>query len=110
MIIVAEELVKASVIRSDPNRTIIPGLKVDAVVIEPFAAHPSYAQGYYDRDNQFYVDCYNISKDCTSMVKIRENLSWHVKVSDSIKTTDSPIPGELRFIIEDLDSDKIYLN
>jgi glutaconate CoA-transferase subunit A len=73
VIIVAEELVDTSVIRSDPNRTIIPGMKVDAIVIEPFAAHPSYAQGFYDRDNQFYVDWYNISKDRASMERyIRE--------------------------------------
>jgi glutaconate CoA-transferase subunit A len=28
---------------------------VSAVVAEPWGAHPSYAQGYYDRDNDFYV-------------------------------------------------------
>ncbi|MFC2169009.1 CoA transferase subunit A [Acidobacteriota bacterium] len=67
VIIVAEELVSNSVIRSDPNRTLIPGMKVDAVVIEPFSAHPSYAQGYYDRDNQFYVDWAGISKQKPSM-------------------------------------------
>ena len=37
-------------------RYIIPGLLVEAVVHEPFGAHPSYAQGYYDRDNQFYLE------------------------------------------------------
>ena len=67
VIIVAEELVDSKVIRSDPNRTLIPGMIVDAVVIEPFAAHPSYAQGYHDRENQFYVDWYKISKDQASM-------------------------------------------
>ena len=55
VIVVVEELVDESVIRADPNRTIIPGLAVDAVVVEPWGAHPSYAQGYYDRDNDFYV-------------------------------------------------------
>jgi glutaconate CoA-transferase, subunit A len=55
VIVVVEELVDESVIRSDPNRTIIPGMIVDAVVVEPWGAHPSYAQGYYDRDNDFYV-------------------------------------------------------
>ena len=55
MIVVVEELVDESVIRADPNRTLIPGLVVDAVVVEPWGAHPSYAQGYYDRDNEFYV-------------------------------------------------------
>jgi glutaconate CoA-transferase subunit A len=55
VIVVVEELVSEDVIRSDPNRTVIPGLIVDAVVVEPFGAHPSYAQGYYDRDNDFYI-------------------------------------------------------
>jgi glutaconate CoA-transferase subunit A len=62
-IIVAEEIVPESVIRSDPNRTLIPGLIVDAVVHEPFGCHPSYAQGYYDRDNDFYVRWREISQD-----------------------------------------------
>jgi glutaconate CoA-transferase subunit A len=54
VIVVCEELVDSFVIRADPNRTIIPGLIVDAVVVQPGACHPSYAQGFYDRDNQFY--------------------------------------------------------
>jgi glutaconate CoA-transferase subunit A len=63
VIVVAEELVDESVIRSDPNRTLIPGLQVDAVVVEPWGAHPSYAQGYYDRDNDFYVAWDKIARD-----------------------------------------------
>ncbi len=63
LIVVVEELVDESVIRADPNRTIIPGLLVDAVVVEPFGAHPSYAQGYYDRDNRFYIEWEAISRD-----------------------------------------------
>lgn len=62
-IVVAEEIVDESVIRSDPNRTLIPGLIVDAVVCEPFGCHPSYTQGYYDRDNGFYLRWREISKD-----------------------------------------------
>jgi glutaconate CoA-transferase, subunit A len=53
-VIVVEEIVDEDVIRRDPNRTLIPGLVVDAVVHEPYGAHPSYVQGYYDRDNDFY--------------------------------------------------------
>jgi glutaconate CoA-transferase subunit A len=55
VIVVVEELVDEAVIRSDPNRTLVPGMIVSAVVVEPFGAHPSFAQGYYDRDNDFYV-------------------------------------------------------
>ncbi len=67
VIVVVEELVDESVIRADPNRTVIPGLIVDAVVVEPFGAHPSYVQGHYDRDNRFYVDWDVISRDAASL-------------------------------------------
>jgi glutaconate CoA-transferase subunit A len=63
VIIVVEELVDETVIRKDPNRTLIPGLVVDAVVVEPYGAHPSYVQGYYDRDNADYLAWDNISRD-----------------------------------------------
>ncbi|MDZ4718292.1 MAG: CoA-transferase [Roseiflexaceae bacterium] len=63
VIVVAEEIVDSAVIRSDPNRTIIPGLVVAAVVHEPYGAHPSYVQGYYDRDNAFYLAWDAISRD-----------------------------------------------
>ncbi|HEX2088895.1 MAG TPA: CoA-transferase [Actinomycetota bacterium] len=63
VIVVCEELVDEDVVRSDPNRTVIPGLIVDAVVEEPRACHPSYAQGYYDRDNRFYLEWDKISRD-----------------------------------------------
>jgi glutaconate CoA-transferase, subunit A len=67
VIVVVEELVDESVIRADPNRTIVPGLIVDAVVHEPFGAHPSYAQGHYDRDNAFYIEWDAISRDAASL-------------------------------------------
>ncbi|MBT3389615.1 MAG: CoA transferase subunit A [Chloroflexi bacterium] len=63
VIIVAEEIVPADVIRSDPNRTLIPHIIVDAVVHQPYGAHPSYVQGYYDRDNQRYLAWEQISRD-----------------------------------------------
>ena len=56
VIVVVEEVVDEAIIRRDPNRTLIPGLVVEAVVHEPYGAHPSYVQGYYDRDNTFYLD------------------------------------------------------
>ena len=63
VIVVVEQIVDETVIRSDPNRTAIPGMIVDAVVVEPWGAHPSYAQGYYDRDNDFYLAWEAISRD-----------------------------------------------
>jgi glutaconate CoA-transferase subunit A len=63
VVVVVEEIVDESAIRADPNRTLIPGLVVDALVCEPYGAHPSYAQGYYDRDNDFYLRWDEISRD-----------------------------------------------
>jgi glutaconate CoA-transferase subunit A len=63
VIVVVEEVVGEAVIRKDPNRTVIPGAIVDAVVEEPFGCHPSFAQGYYDRDNRFYLEWDRIAKD-----------------------------------------------
>ena len=67
VILTAEEIVDESVIRSDPNRTLIPAMIVDAVCHVPYCAHPSYTQGYYDRDNALYLAWEEISKDEASV-------------------------------------------
>jgi len=61
VILTAEEIVDQAIIRSDPNRTLIPGFIVDAVCHVPYCSHPSYTQGYYDRDNDFYMEWDKIS-------------------------------------------------
>ena len=62
VILTAEEIVPEEVIRSDPNRTLIPEFVVSAVCHVPYCAHPSYTQGYYDRDNDFYLEWDKISE------------------------------------------------
>ena len=54
VIVVAEEIVEPEVIASDPNRTVIPGFLVNAVVECRYGAHPSPVQGYYKRDDAFF--------------------------------------------------------
>lgn len=56
VIVVAEEIVAPEVIASDPNRTLVPGFLVAAVVHEPWGAHPSPVQGYYGRDHAFFSE------------------------------------------------------
>jgi glutaconate CoA-transferase subunit A len=62
VIVVAEEIVEPEVIASDPNRTVIPGFLVNAVVECPHGAHPSPAQGYYNRDNAFFREYHEQTK------------------------------------------------
>ena len=56
VIVVCEELVAPEVIRSDPNRLLLPGFRVSAVVHRPWGAHPSPVQGHYHRDHAVYAD------------------------------------------------------
>jgi glutaconate CoA-transferase subunit A len=63
VIVVAEEIVPTETIRRDPNRTLVPSIITTQVVHEPWGAHPSYVQGHYDRDNDFYVQWEDISRD-----------------------------------------------
>ena len=62
VIVVAEEIVEPEVIASDPNRTVVPGFLVAAVVHEPGGAHPSPVQGYYGRDHKFFEQYHEQSR------------------------------------------------
>jgi glutaconate CoA-transferase subunit A len=62
VILVAEEIVPREVIVSDPNRVLGPSFKVRAVVHEPWGAHPSPVQGYYNRDHQFFHEYHQRSR------------------------------------------------
>jgi glutaconate CoA-transferase subunit A len=50
-----EEIVGSDVIKSRPDRTIVPGFRVSAVCHVPFGAYPSYVDGVYDRDDDAYA-------------------------------------------------------
>ena len=78
VVVVVEEVVDESVVRSDPNRTVIPGFIVDAVVHEPWGAHPSNVQGYYDRDNAFYSEWEAISRDAEALKRYLDEFVYGV--------------------------------
>jgi glutaconate CoA-transferase subunit A len=57
LIICAEEIVDTDVITRDPNRTLVPAFRVNAVVEEPWGSHPAPMAGCYDMDwpyNAYY--------------------------------------------------------
>jgi glutaconate CoA-transferase subunit A len=62
VIVVAEEIVESDVISSDPNRTVIPGFLVNAVIECPYGAHPSPVQGCYKRDDSFFENYHQQTK------------------------------------------------
>ncbi len=80
VIVVVEEIVRPEVIASDPNRTVIPGFLVAAVVHEPWGAHPSPVQGYYGRDHAFFSQYHEQSRQLEDFEHWLE--SWVSGVAD----------------------------
>ncbi len=62
VVVVTEEIVSSDVIASDPNRTVIPGFLVAAIVHDPMGSHPSPCQGYYSRDHAYYTEYHEESR------------------------------------------------
>jgi glutaconate CoA-transferase subunit A len=62
VIVLAERIVPADAIGADPNRTVVPALKVVAVVEEPGGCHPSPLQGCYGRDHGFFHDYHRATR------------------------------------------------
>jgi glutaconate CoA-transferase subunit A len=60
-IVTVEEIVDE--LEPVPGAVVLPAWVVDAVCVAPGGAHPSYAHGYYDRDNDFYRRWDAISRD-----------------------------------------------
>src|SRR5216683_405568 len=97
VIVVAEEIVSPEVIASDPNRTLIPGFFVAAVVHEPWGAHPSPIQGYYGRDHSFFAEYHEQSRKQEDFERWLER--WVLKVpsrADYLKQLDDSRIADLR--------------
>jgi glutaconate CoA-transferase subunit A len=60
-LVTVEEIVRR--LEPRPGGVVLPAWTVTAVSVAPGGAHPSYAHGYYDRDNEFYVAWDAISRD-----------------------------------------------
>jgi glutaconate CoA-transferase subunit A len=73
-----------------PGASVVPGWAIDAVCLAPGGAHPSYAHGYYDRDNDFYVRWDAISRDRDSF---REWMERHVLGTQDVEEYRRSLEG-----------------
>ena len=60
-IVTVEEIVDE--LEARPGSVVLPAWTITAVSHVPGGAHPSYAHGYYERDNEFYVRWAEISRE-----------------------------------------------
>jgi glutaconate CoA-transferase, subunit A len=80
VVLLAEEIVPRAVIRSDPNRTLIPGFLVSAVVHLPRGCHPAPCEGYYGRDHEFFHAYHERSRTREGFLEWLEE--WVLSVED----------------------------
>lgn len=85
VVLTAEEIVATEVIKSDPNRVIVPGFRVSAVAHVPWGAHPAPAPGYYNRDHQVYLRYRSQSRSSSDFV------AWKARWVDEIVDQSSYI-------------------
>ena len=62
VVVIAEELVPTELVRERPELTVVPGHMVEAVIVEPWAAHPTDSSGYYSRDLEHHAYYGRISR------------------------------------------------
>lgn len=80
VIVTAEEIVESDVLRRNPDRTVLPGFIVDAVVEVPFGAHPTSFFPEYGYDADFHLEWANVARDSS---EAGEFLERHVLAPSS---------------------------
>jgi glutaconate CoA-transferase subunit A len=88
-IVTVEEVVDE--LTPHPFQVVLPAVAVDAIAVEPKGAHPSYADGYYDRDNTFYEAWDAVARD---REKFRSWMGEHVLGTESFGEYLRSVRGE----------------
>jgi len=105
VLVTAEEVVDADVIKSDPSRTAITREQVSAVVECPYGAHPSPMAGHYNRDNQYYLD-YHARTDTQAafdewadewVYGVTDREEYVEKVDADLGITEPTVAAEVRY-------------
>jgi glutaconate CoA-transferase subunit A len=71
-----------------PNAVILPHWIISSIAVVPGGAKPSYAQGYYKRDNAFYLQWNEISSDRDRFQAWLENNVFHGDGRELVTATE----------------------
>lgn len=103
VIATVEEVVDRETVAEEPNRTMLPGYRVDAICHVPWGAHPSYVEGYYTRDDAFYAEYDDLSRSAQGLrdyleekvFGVADRAAYLTQVAVGDLSTRRPIaPGE----------------
>jgi glutaconate CoA-transferase, subunit A len=85
-LVTVEEMVET--FDAAPNAVILPHWIISAIAVVPGGAKPSYAQGYYKRDNAFYLQWNEISSDRDRFQAWLENNVFHGDGRELVTATE----------------------
>jgi len=74
-----EEIVDSEIIRRNPFLTIVPSFRVNAIVHEPWGAHPCSLVGYYDMDKIFMLLYNRLSENVEGFEKFMDEWVYGVE-------------------------------
>lgn len=103
VLVTAEEVVEPSVVKSDPSRTRITREQVDAVVEVPFGAHPSPVAGAYNRDNEFFLEYAEATREAFDewadewIHRVDGRAEYRERVDRDLSVTDPTVAAEVRY-------------
>ena len=86
-VVTVEEVVDD--LNNHPNATVLPHWTLAAVCVAPGGAHPSYAHGYYIRDNASYLEWDKISADRDRFQAWMQENVLNATVEDFAKRVES---------------------
>jgi glutaconate CoA-transferase subunit A len=91
-IVTVEEIVDE--LEPRPGSVVLPSWVIDAVCVASHGAHPSYAHGYYDRDNDFYLAWDAISRDRDRFLAwMRRHVVGTADVSEYYESLREAVPA-----------------
>ena len=105
VLVTAEEIVDPDVITSDPSRVAITREQVTSVVECPFGAHPSPVAGYYNRDNEYYLE-YNRQTETergfeewaeTWVYSVADRDEYATRVDADLEITEPTVAAEVQY-------------
>jgi glutaconate CoA-transferase subunit A len=105
VIVTAETVVDADVIRSDPSRVAITRENVAAVVECPHGAHPSPLAGYYRRDHDHYLDYHRRTRTAEGAAAwladwvhgVADRVAYLERVDADLALTEPSVAAEVRY-------------
>ncbi|MDC3311722.1 CoA transferase subunit A [Alphaproteobacteria bacterium] len=93
-----EEICTSDEIENSPHLTILPEHKIDALIVQPFGAYPSYLYDYYQRDNDYYNSHGSLTKQAEESESwLQQTIYQHADFDSYLKALPDQMLNQLKW-------------